>query len=572
MTLGADRLLDSLMTRVGIDPASADRGRNHLAQSLRRDGVRDSADLDRILALPRRAETPDDFVTAMSIALRLREYDDEGDLNELRPKQAEFLRELWTTRGAFAPMRVGSGKTLCTLLAPVVMGAQRPVLVLPAQRREETRAEFAIYRRNWRVTLPTLVSYEKIRHPDSAYVIQDLDPDLLLLDEADKAKSWDASTTRRLGRAIAERPHMPVATLSGTLITGHLLEYWHLLIWALKARAPAPLVRAEAERWAAALDSDVPSHQRMGTGALDRIPGGFAEWMRGSAGVVCTPGSDCDAEIHMSAWAPELPADLAKIIDQTEQSGMRPDGVLLDEWALPECLCQLALGFFYTWDPLPPKWWMVPRAAWHAYARAVLDEHIPAFDSESLITSALDRWAATGRTEGLPPAAAEGLELRRAWLAVKDRFEPNSVPVWYTDAVLRDIVATSEPGTLIWTKYRAVGEALERMGIPYYPGGTRPTEADGRTIALSIKAHGVGKNLQAWHHNLVTTPPAKDVIWEQLIGRTHRARQEAPIVTVRVAQAIPYHERVLERAIEAARRTQKDSGFSQKLVDARWLT
>lgn len=198
------------------------------------------------------------------------------------------------------------------------------------------------------------------------------------------------------------------------------------------------------------------------------------------------------------------------------------------------------------------------------YARAVLDERLPGFDSEGQIVNALDHGAAP------PPAAPEGRELLAAWRGVRDHFEPNPVPVWLDRNVLEQAIEHAGRDALIWTRYRAAGQALEEMGIPYYGAGTHPEGANGRTIAVSIAAHSTGRNLQAWSRSLVLTPMANADAWEQLIGRTHRAGQHADTVEVDVIGSIDYHGAVLGRVLTEARAITKASGFEHKLVTAEW--
>lgn len=73
------------------------------------------AALARVLALPRRAPADPALVDALSRYLRTH------DGPELRASQVEALRELFEYRGLFAPMRVGAGKSLVTLLASVLL-------------------------------------------------------------------------------------------------------------------------------------------------------------------------------------------------------------------------------------------------------------------------------------------------------------------------------------------------------------------------------------------------------------------------------------------------------------------
>jgi len=587
---------------------------------LRQEGIQDDATLERVLALPRRPIPTPQEVEHLSSYLRKRPYNAEGKPNRLWVQQAGALREIYEVGGMFGPMPVGSGKTLVTLLAATLLQSLRPVLMVPASLIDKTRKDFAALYEDWHVRLPKLLSYEMLGHPDHERDLLELAPDLLIQDECHRSRNLDAACTRRINRARDVLTPVMV-NMSGTLITPKIIDYHHHAVWALRERAPLPLQAAEAERWGKAVDKEVSALQRINPGALDRIPGGYHEWLRGSRGVVIAQGGTCDASIEMSVWQPKLPEQLAAVIQQTAATGIRPaatpgeEPVLLNEWELPDCLCQLALGFFYVWDPMPPEWWLRPRSGWRAYVRAVLDEQLEGFDSESQIVRALDRSqqhtitetyypedddddddafesishdeaaAQTDRDRGppltrtvtidalalQPPMPEEGLELLQAWRAIRDDFVPNPVPVWLDRSILQAAIKHAGKGCLIWTRYRAAGHELERLGVPYYPGGTDPESApEGSTIAVSIAAHGTGRNLQSRSRALVLTPMANADAWEQLIGREHRAGQLADTVSISVLESIDYHGAVLERVLAEAHATTRASGFTHKLVAADW--
>lgn len=540
---------------------------------LRVAGVEGSADLQRVLALERRLEVTSELVDVLSQHLRL------DPAARLRAPQAAALRELYEVGGLFGPMRVGSGKTLVTLLAPTLLGAQRPVLMVPASLRDKTRREFAEYRQQWRVRLPHIVSYTELGRVEKEHYLLELAPDLLILDEAHKVRNLAAAVTRRVGRCV-ELLRPRVVALSGTLVTDGLMDYWHLLLWCLGNRAPVPMLAVEAGKWSRALDRD--AKERLALGALEAFGAdGYHAFMRASRGVVPTPGNDCPATIEISSWSPALPPALAEMIAETKETGMRPDGELLEDMEIADVLCQLAQGFYYVWDPLPPEWWLKPRRAWNAYVRYVLEQQLVGFDSPSMVAMALDRSDAitreTDRYEQvrvvqnvMPPSWREGRGLLQAWRAVRDRFEPNTRPVWVNDAPLRE--AAKLEHTLIWVKHRAAGERLQQLGVSFYGGGTDPQSAvPGSTIALSIAAHGTGRNLQAWHRNAVMCPPANDRAHEQLIGRTHRQGQRSDAVYVSYLDTIAYHGDVLARVKTQAKATSKASGFTMKLAEATWV-
>lgn len=548
---------------IGVQPAVLNAGSVPL-----------DAEVVRIMALKRRQEIDEDFRLGLSAYCRTRTHDDNGEPNELRMVQALALRELITTRGMFGPIPAGEGKTLVGQLAATLLNAQRPVLLIPAAMVGDTRRDFAMYRRNWKVRLPEIVTYQEMGRPDRATKWEQLCPDLIIADEAQWLRNLDSAGARRFERYI-EAAHPIVVMMSGTLITDDPIDMHAPAVWSLGDRAPIPLEREVAEQWSTALKAS--GLKKVGTGSLDLLPGGFFEWFRGSAGVVAGTGQGCDAKLLIERWRPVVPDPIRKLIDAVAVSSMRPDGELLDEWELPDCLCQLALEFYYVWDPLPPEWWRLPRKSWRVYVRRVLDARLPQFDSESQIVSALDaniHGNVKRRAEFvLPPEHEDGRARLAAWRAVRDHFVPNPVPVWLGDSVVRQIADLARrDAAIVWVRHKAAGWAMQHLGVPYYGGGTDPRSAPhGHAMACSIQAHSEGKNLQAWCESIVTCPPADALRWEQLLAREHRPGQKSAHVRYRVMESIEYHSDVLDRITSQAKAIAHASGFGQRLINATWV-
>lgn len=533
--------------------------------------VEGDPELKRILELEPEAPVTRELVEALSQHLR-----QPGADCTLFEKQAAVLRAGYLLGGCFASMPTGEGKTLCTLLLPRILGldARESVLMVPANLFDKTTTEFCEYlAAGWKVILPTLVGYEEMGRLDRETKLSgdelSINPKLLMLDEADEVRNLGSSRGRKIRRCVRTvQPRPRVVVLSGTLIDESLMSYWELLTMALREHAPAPLDRDTAERWAEATDREIKSSLRgVPPGALTSIPGGFHAWLRSRGGVVSGRGSDCPQPIHASIWHPTLPPELLALIERTRVSYKRPDGVDLNELELPEVLCQLALGLFLIWDPMPPRWWSAPRSDWWGYSRGVLDLELDGFDSEEPIWRALDR--GTGLQ---PPNAEEGRRMLAAWRAVKDRFVPNPVPVWLTHDVIDQLaVRARAPGTITWVKNRAVGEALRERGLPYYGADTRPDRSPpGEPIVCSLKAHARGKNFQhGWWRSILTHPMASARRTEQWIARTHRIGQPRP-VELELIGAIDYHGEVLERVIEQARAAGFANGDTQKICKAQW--
>lgn len=559
-------------------------------------------ELLRVLALPERVPPTPEVIRALSMHCRKRSHHTcsaacrpgcprNGTENLLRDQQASVLIEAYEY-GCIAPIPVGAGKTLPTFLLPFLIASQRPGLLVPAALREKTKRDFADYAQDWRVRLPEVISYEEMYRADRHDLLMRRMFDLLMADECDPLMN-DNACMRRVKRFVFNArgrypadftPEQRAAwdawrashrftflPMSGTLIGEQLERYHGVTTWALGDKAPMPLSADDAERWASALDSEVKAIARHDPGALGQIPGGFHAFFRSRRGVVCGQGVSCPASIRASVWEQALPEVLAQTVREVAASGMRPDGEILDEWGLPDCLCRIALGHYPIWDPPPPSWWLRPRRAWWGYVRAVLDEHLPDFDTAGQIVTALDH--PNPYAYASPPAADEARALLAEWRAVKDRFEPTPVPVWLDVSPLVEIAARAKQntGTLVWTPFVAVGQMLEAMGLPYYGAARDPeTAPPGHSIAVSVAAHHRGKNLQAWHRNLILRCPAKAKINEQLIGRTHRPGQNATSIFLEYLGSIGYHRDVLDRVMSEARAVTRASGVPQKLTLADW--
>ena len=284
-------------------------------------------ELDRILAIPRRVWREDD-PAVMRLVFEMSEWlRRPGSRATLRPIQAFALAELHYLRGLFCPMRVGSGKTLVTFLAPTVLGSQRPVLCVPPKLREKTRREFERLAEHWRAPASLrILSFRELsldygtlfvvtpeglplhgkpskalieiaatnpRQPISAYYAVDgcwwpqtggvhgtfvlvrefgildmADPDLVMSDEAHHLKNPKAACTRKMSRFMDTHPMLPYIPLSGTITKDKIQDFAHVASWALKTYAPVPRGYHAIKEWGNALNVKVSDEDRIGVGAL----------------------------------------------------------------------------------------------------------------------------------------------------------------------------------------------------------------------------------------------------------------------------------------------------------------
>jgi len=230
------------------------------------------------------------------------------------------------------------------------------------------------------------------------------------------------------------------------------------------------------------------------------------------------------------------------------QGDIIPDGMSL--WRL---LRQLQCGFYLRWKVKPPREWTDRRREWNGFVRESIANSRGKLDTEAQVKEAY-------------PDAAELLQ----WQAIEPTFEPETEPVWVDAGPLAHMISWAQGNKgIVWVENRALGARLQNEGIPYYGAGSDRAlmECTGGPVALSIAAHGEGKNLQdRWSTNLFPVIPSSAATFEQTIARTHRAGQPEDEVTADVWLSIKQSGTQFEALMAEAIATKQIMGIAQRLT------
>lgn len=574
--------------------------RNSLFRST---SIKETPELLRVSRLPRRdwqvgignEGTPEQLAVVLTQALKT-----PNGTMQLRPVQAAALSEAYHFDGLFGALRVGSGKTLVTKLAPLMFDhIERPLLMVPAALKEKTVRDFAVLDAHWKRKPMRIESYEMLSRVQSNGLLESYQPDMVIFDEAHRVKHSSAAVTKKFKKYLDHRDDIIVIALSGTIVRNTVMDYWHIIRWCLGRKGmPLPAEWFEAKEWGDCVDSSTKAFSSLRTapGALihlsespehsEAMLSGDMEWAVEAArlvyrnrllqtpAVLSTMDDRVSCSLSINQKNLELPFDVDEMLQQVRSKCERPDGYPFQEahevW---RCIRNLATGFYYRWDPEAPEDWLELRRRWSKFVRDALKHRD--FNSPLEVANAI-------RSGELEQSYTDELgetfdRVYDDWKEIEPTFVPNAVPVWVHDSTLRFATEWMDKNDgIVWSSTIAFGERLaEFSGRPYFAG--KGLTKDGRNIMdesytgpmiVSAKANSNGHNLQRYSKNLIVSCSPNAELLEQLIGRTHRDGQTADEVEVDLVVAC--HEQLLSfwKAVTEAQFIESTIGAVQKLLYA----
>lgn len=524
------------------------------------------ADFHRIASLPHRIWTTEQVEQVRQI-LTSRYRTPDGAL-ELWAVQAQALADVYAAGGGLIGAGVGHGKTLISMLAPVLMQSERPLLFVPASKVAEAKRDFASLSQHWQLRDITILSYDALSQTKNATLLDRLAPDLIIADECQSFKAPARIRTKRFIRYMRSRPSTRFVGLSGTITRKTIKDFAHLLHLGLGDAAPVPKRWPTLQMWADALDADVPVWVRPSPGCLpDLIPDStglrdldharesFRQRLALTQGVTLTADASIGISLEINHVYPDVPSEVSEALAQLLDTWCTPAGdELMHAVEVWRHARELACGFYYRWEPRPPSDWLEARAEWHRVVRRIIS------------SGQLDSPLQVARSYPEHPAFL-------AWKAIEDTYQYRNVPKFLSKflvPIVRDWIAEHQGP--VWVEHTAIGDMLQgELETPYFGGGAKAStmilDHVGPCIA-SIAAHGTGKNLQWYHRALVVSAPPSGSSWEQLLGRLHRPGQRADKVVYDVLMHTPAMQDAWSTALEDARYMQSTTGQPQRILTA----
>lgn len=597
--------------------------------------VRTSPELQRILDLPRRPIPSDETLQEVAAGLKhllgtgattcecVSKYN-RRCCKDLKSIQAWALWEIAQIEGLAGAIGVGHGKTILDLLAAMVMPECKTAVLLvpPALKHQLLAVDWHFYGQHWQ--LPNLsgdpfrtpgrpmlyvLAYSQLSGTKNSNILEDINPDLIIADEAHSVARRSGRNSARAGRLqrfLNNHPECRFLCWSGTLTKRELEDHAEFFKWALKERSPLPTYWPTVMEWGQAVN---PSTFRAPFGELERFGSPVLEsmtkWRQETLGVVTSADVEsCQASLLVQPRKVEVPLKIKATLSQLEETWDRPDGEEKFAQAIDvaDCARELSAGFYHRW-----KWprgepkkvideWLEARKEYNAEVRAELKRPTPGLDSPALLWAAAERWhkgykyqPEDGRRSpvAVPPHSTKGpllvweSEKWPRWQSVEHTARPETEAVWVDDYLVRDAAKWLEQNVgVCWYLNTAWGAALEKLtGLRRFGAGEQasidianPEIINGsKSIIASVRAHGTGKNLQMFSRALVIPLSSGDG-WEQLLGRHHRDGQLADEVTFDVYAHTVSMRKALDKARELALYIQTSFGAPQKLVErVNWL-
>lgn len=240
-------------------------------------------DVDRICALPIKDRLSDEDVEEFNRRHVLAEAFREGF--RFNRAQVSSYVDYLSEQGGFHSVGVGNGKTAIGLYIASLAyakGHRKVLLLVPSSVYPQLmKYDLAWARKRFTLGLPVIglgntsserrrlavknkrrglfvLPYSLLSVKDTEYMLEHIDADCVIADEAHLIKNPQAARTKRIMKFLdAKQPEF--VAMSGTITDKSIKDYAHLIRYSLGHGSPLPLEGHTANDWAVVLDSSSAS-------------------------------------------------------------------------------------------------------------------------------------------------------------------------------------------------------------------------------------------------------------------------------------------------------------------------
>jgi len=238
-------------------------------------------EIERIIALPIIRPPTEEEIIALSL------YYAPGGGLRLYPEQVAAMIQYHEYGGLVAPIAVGGGKTLVTVLVASdafrLFGKRRILLMTEPHLVDQLRdRELPFYRKHISINIPFyylagmpagkrmhqaqaqragcyVVSYSLLSSSKGAELLEAIQPDLIIGDEIHAIASANPSARGRRFKHIVKVYSPQIVGLSGTITKKSPKDYHHLVVSSLHENSFIPRPTGIADEWAKIIDCNASS-------------------------------------------------------------------------------------------------------------------------------------------------------------------------------------------------------------------------------------------------------------------------------------------------------------------------
>ncbi len=463
--------------------------------------------------------------------------------------------------------------------------------------------------------------------------LREIDPDLIIADEVHNLSDRRSARTRRLFDFVEDREVKPrFVGLSGTITDKSIKDYHALIKWALGDLCPLPRTATELNTWALMLDSGMeanpdahemfhrlrnwaqkhvkdPSKITPNTAGLRRA---YQHRLTTCPGVFATNEEEIGVSLVFSNFKDgyDPGPKLLELIKDVEETWTTPNGDEIDhaihsyKW-----LYELNAGFYneLVWPSV--EVYAKRRGLDEVMAGVILDQAKEYHFLSQEYAKELRQWIQENASPGLDTPFLiggdmshhqdknVGRELYQTWKRMKDqdfegrpdrdaravRVDPFKINFAVGWAAAHRKRQGRKKGAVLWVWHQEMGswlyEELLRYGVEdvlYCPAGSLANSQivdpanSGKIVVASISAHGTGKNLQHFQHQLFVQWPRSPRQAEQTLGRTHRNGQEADTLYIYTCNRSVFDQMNFASCLNDALYIHQSTGNRQKVIYGRY--